>query len=158
MPGTKIYYISGPGRNRVGGISFNGSPITWQSQPVYDTWGPNFGGYWMCAEWMAWHQELEKKYGRQDANLIWYQAWNQQSSLSGPQNCKWDSTFTNYLINVGLLDPNEWAMILPTIVKDAGEVITSTTGAAATISKLIKPVAFLVLIGAGVWAYKKYVK
>lgn len=108
----------------------------------------------MCAEWMAWHQELEKKYGRQQANLIWYQAWNQQSFAAGPQNCKWDKTFTNYLINVGLLDPNEWAMILPNVVDAAG----NAAGAVSAISKLIKPAAILAGIGLGIWAYKTYVK
>jgi hypothetical protein len=159
MPGTKIYYISGARRNGVGTVYFDGQPITADSTPVYDTWGPNWlTGYWQCGEWMEWHKQLEKKWGRAQANAIWYAAWMQQSFAAGPQNCKWDKTFTNYLVAVGLLDPKEWAMILPNIVSNTGEVIVNITDAAAGVSRWIKLAAGVAVIGAGVWAYNKYVK
>ena len=157
MPkGTAIYYISGLGRRAsVGTVYFDGQAITAESTPVYDGWGPNWlSGYWMCGEWMEWHRQLELKYGRAEANAIWYAAWMQQGALSGPQNCKWDNNFTSYLTNVGLLNQNEWAMILPNVVDAAG----NAAGAVSSISSLIKPVAIVALIGAGFWAYKNYLK
>lgn len=169
---AKIYYISGLKskigtprkyvhvaaykRNfpKIGSVMFNGQPITAQSQPVYDGWGYQFDGYWMCGEWMAWHQALEAAYGRAQANAIWYTAWMQQSFGAGPQDCKWDNTFTNYLTAVGLLDPNEFSMILPTVSNIPGNVANTVSDVASW----IKPVAFIALLAGGAYVYKNYLK
>lgn len=158
---AKIYYIAGPAKRtpRIGTVMFNGQPITWQSQPVYDTWGPNFNGYWNCGEWMAWHVALTAKYGLQQANLIWYTAWiNGANSFGASTNdCKFDSQFTNYLVNVGLLNPNDFSLILPnilnaggTVVNQAGTIIENTASAAGSISKLLLP-AGLIALGFGAY-------
>lgn len=162
---AKIYYIAGPARKSaaVGTVTFNGQPITWQSTPVYDTWGPNFiDGYWKCGEWMAWHQALDQHFGRAQANLIWYTAWFQGANSFGAStnDCKFDSSFTNYFISVGILNPNDFSLIVPniinaggTVVNEAGEVIENAAGAAGTISKLILPFGFAAL---AYGAYKLY--
>lgn len=68
---------------------------------------------WGCEEWMRWHQELEKVYGRQIANDFWIKSFKSQSLWDSEYNwCKYNAEFARYFksvgINVGHIISNAW--------------------------------------------------
>lgn len=86
--------------------------ITAESVPVYDTFG--FSSHWECNDWILWHQSLVKKYGQDQADQIWANAWLDGLSVSGggrgtapgsgyvfdsvPIDCRtFNSSFKNYI-------------------------------------------------------------
>jgi hypothetical protein len=158
---AKIYYISGPS---VGAVSFNGQPITAQSVPVLDGWGP--GAYWECAEWQAWHAELLKIMSAKDAALVFIAAWNKQDSFAGPYNwCKYNATFRNYMKSKGVdIDSVVSAVLMPiftatgNIATSASDVVTNTAGAVSSVSSLAKPLFFTVAFAAMYVGYKTFVE
>jgi hypothetical protein len=146
--------ISGKRKNSVG------SAITASSKPVYDGWGP--GAYWGCAEWMLWHQQQVKAYGQQTANQNFIQAWGAQDSFMGPYNwCKYNAEFANYFAKQGI----ETGWLLSNLITGAQTVgtnvvttATNVSSGVATTSNMVKYLLPFAAIGAGVWAFDKYVK
>jgi hypothetical protein len=58
---------------------------------------------WGCTEWMRWHEELEKVYGRQVANDFWLKKWKEQSKWSNNYNwCKYNGEFDQYFKSVDI--------------------------------------------------------
>ena len=161
---AKVYYISGLKSAAQIGLTFNGAEITAQSQPVLDAWG--WDNHWGCEEWKAWFIELRKVMSAQDAALTFTQAWNQQDSFAGPYNtCKYNLPFRNFMRANGVnIDSIVSAIIDPlfdaagNLVQGGSDVITNTAGAASSISQLIKPLAFIAVLGAGYYGYKTFIK
>jgi len=157
---AQIYYISGVGKRYAG----MGAVITANTQPDYDDWGPD--EYWGCTEWKAWHMALVESLGLAAANIVFKTAWDKQDSFSGPYNwCKYDAAWVNYFLSNGLdLRSIVSAIIVPVVslpgnvVQTGSNVITNTTGAAESLSKLIKPVSILALGALAYYGYKTYMK
>ena len=170
---AEVYYISGVKDKRKKYVYVDayrrryphiGETITAQSQPDLDDWGPD--SYWGCAQWMNWHIELAKVMPLQQANLVWLTAWEKQTFGAYAKDwCKFDNTFVNYLVNVGLLDTAEPGMILPNVLNTGGAVVNAGSQAAQNASsavnfltKLIKPALVVGLIGAAYYGYKQVSK
>lgn len=158
--GTKIYYLAGLKKSpRVGVFD-----ITADSEPILDGWG--WAEYWSCSDWAEWHKLNVKKYGKQKANQKFTQWWSAQDGTAGPYNwCKYNAEFSKYFAENGIDVGN----VVSHIVTGADSVVTSTTGAATNLAsgventaktvKWLLPLAFTAaVIGAGYFAYKKYIK
>ena len=156
MAGTKIFYISGLKKSSNIG-SFN---ITADSTPALDGWGP--GAYWGCTDWMLWHQMNKQKYGQQAANQKFIQWWGSQDTFMGPYNwCKYNKDFANYFSSQGI----ETGWLLSNLITGAQTVgtnivttATNVSSGIATTSTMVKYLLPFAAIGAGVWAFDKYVK
>lgn len=57
------------------------SPITAESSPRYDGWGPD--NPWTGDEWIAWHRALEARFGTAEADRRWALAWLAGLSVAG---------------------------------------------------------------------------
>jgi hypothetical protein len=176
MPGTKIIYISGPARPRrparrgVGQfVADNWQPPTpWNiaatSVPVLDGWG--WGDYWQCPQWQQWHQLNKQAFGKAIADQKFIAAWQSQDSFSNPYNwCKYDSTFRNYFVAEGIdIDSIASAVVMPvynvlaTLLNGIDHTTTNAVDAVTSISKWIKPVAFVAAVAGGYWVYKNFLK
>lgn len=161
---AKVYYISGIGTKRkyvhvdaykrryprIGDVT----AITWQSQPEYDPWGPGSG--WGCEEWKQYHMALKEHFGLQQANTIFKLKWDAQGTFDSAYNwCKYNSPWITYFLNNGLDLRSAVSAIIVPIVTLPGDVIQNTGDTVSSISKLLKPIAFVALIGAGAYAYKQ---
>jgi len=155
MPaGTKIFYISGLSKNKIG------APISYNSAPQYDGWGP--GDYWSCAQWVEYHKALKQHYGANQAIAIWSAAWAAQDSFAGPYNwCKYSTEFAQYFANEGI----DVGWLLSHIVTGVDQVATgvvhttvNVASGAENVSKVLKYAAPLAVFGIGAWGFNKYVK
>lgn len=159
---AKIYYISGIGTPRKyvhvkahkRHFPHIGETITAQSVPQYDPWGAGSG--WGCEEWKQWHIALARYYGLDQANLLFKQAWDAQGTFDTAYNwCKYNRTWVNYFLSKGLDLRSALSAIIVPVTYLPGDVAQGAGDTVSTLSKFIKPVAILALIGAGAWAYKQ---
>lgn len=136
--------------------------ITADSIPDYDSWGPDT--YWSCNDWISWHVELKKKYGKDVANKTWQSAWDKQDSFEHNYNwCKYSGVFNKYVQAEGL-DATWW---LPNILNAAGDAtenlasgVTNSAQAAENVAKVLKyllpTVVILAAIGVLVYVAKQF--
>ncbi len=107
-----------------------------------------------CADWVAWHKNLVAAYGKDQADLIWMNAYTSLSFWSLDKSfCKYNSSFATYIADNNL---------------DAGNVISGTTnkaekvwnnvtnsvsnifGAGESLTKALKwiiPVVLIIVVG-----------
>ena len=119
--------------------------ITADSQPIYDGWG--WDDHWSCEDWIRWHQCLRTKYGLQQANYIFIDAFHKAETFADSYNCRsFNSGFREYARQNGFFDalfsgigiiaqPLGW---ITDTTSNIGEVISTSTGAAADIAKLLR--------------------
>lgn len=146
--------------------------ITADSKPVYDKWGFWEGSYWGCEEWRLWYFALKKKYGKDEARIIWVQAWEAQEPLSSPIDCRtYNTIFKEFIKAEGLADAvysglsglvfkgiNVGVEATGDIIEGAGAVVEGV-GTTSKALKYLIPVAFVVvLIGVGAYSYNAFVK
>jgi hypothetical protein len=55
--------------------------VTADSVPLYDTFGS--APYWGCNEWINWHKEMIKKFGKSQADIRFADAWLAGLSVTG---------------------------------------------------------------------------
>jgi hypothetical protein len=122
--------------------------ITWDSKPDYDGWG--WDDYWSCADWITWHKELVKKFGKDKANQLWLTAWQQQDPFESNYSwCKYDTAFSNYLKSQGI----DVGHLLSKVINTGGNVIENVGEAADSTTKILKWVLPVALIAGGVLLY-----
>lgn len=126
--------------------------ITANSKPDYDEWG--WDDYWSCADWIKYHQELKKVFGKEVAASMWYQAWEAQDGTSNPYNwCKYNSTFYDYFKK----ELGETWFIME--IGGAVGAIAEGTGTTAKVLKTAIPIIAVLAIAGGIWwGYKTYIK
>lgn len=113
--------------------------ITADSEPDYDAWG--IDEYWSCTDWIEWHKALAAKYGREQANSIWSQAWDKQGAWEHNYSwCKYNCDWSKYLLSQGI----DASWLLPKAFCGLSNIVTNTigvgenvTGAAKTVSKVV---------------------
>jgi hypothetical protein len=153
-------------------ISINGSaPITWDSQPVYDTlygWWYNVTP-WDCEDWTKWHRELERHYNStQRANDIWKAAWfDDQNSVFNSvvwnyaSYCPYDcSGFVTYFASKGITNIQGFDSAIYCGIANVGSAIIgavqNTADAVETTTKILKYAVPVVALAFGYYAYRRY--
>jgi hypothetical protein len=107
---------------------------TWNIAPDYDEWGKD--KWWSCEEWIMWHKELKKHFGKPTANDIWNYAFAQSGSLSGNLNCRTlNSAFRKY-VSDNDLSPFAGAGIFAPILQGYGTASDVVSGGLDTVSEV----------------------
>lgn len=129
-------------------------PITAQSTPNYDDWG--WDQYWNCEDWIAWHKELVKAYGLQQANLRFITAYHQASFGAASYDCRtFNRSFREYARQNGFLDALYQG--IGAIMQPVGPVIETGSNildVAVTTSSMLKkllPLVFILLVVIGMF-------
>lgn len=129
-----------------GGWPAANDPTNADSKPDYDGWGPD--SWWTSNDWMTWHRSLKARYGLDDANVRFVNAWQQQGALSAPLDARsFDTNFRDYAKANGFFDALYYG--LGALAKPIGtttDVITGVTQGVSTVANLAKyaiPVAAL---------------
>jgi hypothetical protein len=153
-------------------ISIQGTvPITWDSQPVYDTlygWWYNVTP-WDCDDWTRWHKELERHYNStQRANEIWKAAWfDDQNSVFNSivwnyaAYCPYDcSGFVTYFASKGITNIQGFDSAIYCGIANVGTaiigVVEGTAEAAATTAKMLKYAIPVAALAFGYYAYRRF--
>jgi hypothetical protein len=129
-----------------GGWPAANDPTNADSKPDYDGWGPD--SWWTSNDWMTWHRSLKARFGLDDANVRFVNAWQQQGALSAPLDARsFDTNFRDYAKANGFFDALYYG--LGALAKPIGtttDVITGVTQGVSTVANLAKyaiPVAAL---------------
>jgi len=133
---------------------------------VPDRDGGWFDSGWSCTEWMHWHKELVKSFGRNKANEMFVLEFDKQSSFDLQVNtCKYNSDFVKYFKSQGLNAGN----VLSNLIINTGKVVDEVGGGANELAKGVNSTArtlktFVPLLIAAVgiggiyYLYKNYLK
>lgn len=79
------------------------------------------------AEWINWHQNLKKMFGKKDANAIWVFAWSKRGGVDNPANT---TGLSNYMEKQGV-------DIERSTLDEIGEGLYDFTSGALTVGKWI---------------------
>ncbi|MCK5700228.1 MAG: hypothetical protein KAI29_03720 [Cyclobacteriaceae bacterium] len=121
--------------------------ITAESTPDYDMPFNPFDSAWTVNDWILWHKALKAKYGMEEAQRRFIEAWEDQSIWSMPYSWwKYNRTFTDYFNSQGF----DVGHTLSKTVTNVSKAIESTS----QLTKLLLPLGVVVL---GVYAYKQLV-
>lgn len=135
--------------------------ITADSKPDFDSWGPD--DYWSCDDWIFWHKKLKEKFGKDQADLTWINAWNSQGGTEHNYNwCKYGGSFNDYVRDEKL--GVSW--VLPNLLNDAAGLINSAGSSLGNVGDLITNVTkvlkwaipalvIVASIGVLIYGYKK---
>lgn len=106
--------------------------ITAQSIPDYDEWGSD--SYWTCQEWVLWHKALKAAYGKQQADVIFQNAWDNRSAFGHELVCSlYDSEFISYFKSQGY----SWDIVSGAIIT-VSDVAGNIGDAASNLTSLLK--------------------
>jgi hypothetical protein len=137
-----------------GGWPAANDPTNADSKPDYDGWGPD--SWWTANDWMTWHRSLKAKYGLDDANVRFVNAWQQQGALSSPLDARsFDTNFRDYAKANGFFDALYYG--LGALAKPIGtttDVISGVTQGISTVANLAK---FVIPVAALAFAYLFFV-
>lgn len=137
-----------------GGWPAANNPTNADSKPDYDGWGPD--SWWTANDWMTWHRSLKARYGLDDANVRFVNAWQQQGALSAPLDARsFDTNFRDYAKTNGFFDALYYG--LGALAKPIGattDVITGVTQGVSTVANLAK---FVIPVAALAFAYLFFV-
>jgi hypothetical protein len=137
-----------------GGWPAANDPTNADSKPDYDGWGPD--SWWTANDWMTWHRALKARFGLDDANVRFVNAWQQQGALSAPLDARsFDTNFRDYAKANGFFDALYYG--LGALAKPIGattDVITGVTQGVSTVANLAK---FVIPVAALAFAYLFFV-
>lgn len=137
-----------------GGWPAANDPTNADSKPDYDGWGPD--SWWTANDWMTWHRSLKARFGLDDANVRFVNAWQQQGALSAPLDARsFDTNFRDYAKANGFFDALYYG--LGALAKPIGattDVITGVTQGVSTVANLAK---FVIPVAALAFAYLFFV-
>ena len=137
-----------------GGWPAANDPTNADSKPDYDGWGPD--SWWTANDWMTWHRSLKARFGPDDANVRFVNAWQQQGALSAPLDARsFDTNFRDYAKANGFFDALYYG--LGALAKPIGattDVITGVTQGVSTVANLAK---FVIPVAALAFAYLFFV-
>lgn len=131
-----------------GGWKPENDPTNPTSTPDYDNWGPD--SWWTAQDWVTWHKALKAKYGLDEANARFINAWQKQGLFSAPLDARsFDTSFRDYAKANGFFDGLYYG--LGGVAKPIGtatDVVTGVTqgvSSLANLSKYLIPIAGLAL-------------
>ena len=139
-----------------GGFKPENDPTNADSKPDYDEWGPD--SWWTANDWLTWHRSLKARFGLDDANTRFINAWQQQGIGASPLDARsFDTAFRDYAKANGFFDALYYglgALVKPIgavtdVVSDVSTGISST----ASLTKYLLPIAGLALAYFAFMAY-----
>ena len=155
--------------------------ITADSTPDLDDWG--IDSYWSCEDWVAWHKELKKKFGLDEANRLFITEYHKGGFGASSFDCRSfnadfrkyakENNFFNALYDglAGLItqplgavkDVVSAASNTVSNVADAAEEAVSDASKAAdnifnTIKWVLPVLLVLAAIGASFYVYNRFIK
>jgi hypothetical protein len=105
---------------------------------------------------MTWHRSLKARFGLDDANVRFVNAWQQQGALSAPLDARsFDTNFRDYAKANGFFDALYYG--LGALAKPIGattDVITGVTQGVSTVANLAK---YVIPVAALAFAYLFFV-
>lgn len=147
-----------------------GEVLSADSVPVYGTAWNAWSGihYWTCDEWQLWYDLNAQKYGTQQAQIKFVDAWSHDDNQSvltwdaAGWSCGYDCDFTNYMRTKGL-DVANWGtqntctlVEIPSNLIDAGAAVSEGVKDTANTVSFLMPVTVIALTG--IFIYSQYQK
>ena len=139
-----------------GGFPPANDPTNADSTPDYDNWGPD--SWWTAQDWMTWHRSLKARFGLDEANVRFVNAWEKQGVLSAPLDARsFNTAFRDYAKANGFFDALYYG--LGALVKPIGAVTDVVSGVSqgisstASLTKYILPLAAIALAYMAFTAY-----
>jgi hypothetical protein len=132
--------------------------ISWNSVPDYDEWG--IDNSWKCVDWVNWHKELVKHYGKDRAKLIWEYAFAQGTEFASHWDCRTFNTDLRKYASQNNLSTYDSAGFISPVLATIGAGKDLFTGVANAMSmKKTKTILGILLIGgAGLFIYNRVKK
>lgn len=132
------------------------NPTNADSSPDYDDWGPD--SWWTAQDWLTWHRSLKAKYGLDEANARFINAWQKQGIGSSPLDARsFDSSFRDYAKANGFFDALYYgagALARPVgTVTDVVAGVTKGIESTANLTKYLIPIAAIALAYMAFTAY-----
>jgi len=131
-----------------GGFAPENDPTKPTSTPDYD--GIGWDSWWTAQDWMTWHKSLKARYGLDEANVRFINAWEKQTMGSTPLDARsFNVNFQDYAKANGFYDALYYG--LGALLKPIGAVTSVVSGASAgiatigSLSKYLLPIAGLAL-------------
>lgn len=130
-------------------------PTSADATPDYDSWFPD--DYWSASDWLRWHRALKERFGLEEANYRFIDAWSKQTLGAKPLDARsFNSEFKQYAKANGFYDALFYglgALARPvaagaTAVEAASEAVEDVSAAVTTTSSFAKyllPIAAVVM-------------
>lgn len=121
--------------------------ITCNSMP--DISGGWLDSGWSCNQWMLWHKKLVECYGKEQANEIFIDQWEKQSSIDTQYNwCKYDREFMNYFSKQGFTTHGiaELWVSAGNVADNVGKGAENTSSGAQFLAKFLPYLLIVVLL------------
>lgn len=140
-------------------VSNSGQQFRGLGAVPYDTDPKTISG---CNNWKLWHISLVDQYGRAKANLLFEEAWENQSFWGSDYNfCKYDCDWVNYFKSQGL-DVGHLLSNITCKTTDVAEDVLDTAGeltqGGISTAKVLKNTVPILLVGvlafAGYYGYQ----
>lgn len=126
------------------------NPTNPDATPDYDNWGPDT--WWTSNDWLTWHGSLKAKYGLDEANRRFINAWQQQGIGASPLDARsFDTRFRDYAKANGFFDALYYG--LGSLAKPIGtttDIVSGVTSGVSTVANLSK---YLIPAAALAFAY-----
>jgi hypothetical protein len=133
-----------------GGWKPENDPTKPTSTPDYDEWFPD--SWWTAHDWVTWHKALKTKYGLDEANARFINAWQKQGVLSAPLDARsFDTSFRDYAKANGFFDGLYYG--LGAVAKPIGATTDVVTGVTQGVSSLANLTKYLIPIAGLALAY-----
>jgi hypothetical protein len=137
-----------------GGWKPENSPTNPDATPDYD--GVGWDSWWTSNDWMTWHRSLKARFGLDEANVRFINAWQKQTIGSTPLDARsFDTNFRDYAKANGFFDALYYG--LGALAKPIGattDVITGVTQGVSTVANLAK---YVIPVAALAFAYLFFV-
>ena len=139
-----------------GGFPPANNPTNPDATPDYDNWGPD--SWWTAQDWLTWHRSLKAKYGLDEANARFINAWQKQGLFSAPLDARsFDTSFRDYAKANGFFDALYYgagSLVRPIgTVTDVVAGVTEGISSTASLTKYLIPIAAIALAYMAFTAY-----
>ena len=136
-----------------GGFPSENDPTNASSTPDYDNWGPD--SWWTAQDWLTWHRSLKTRFGLDEANSRFINAWQKQGIGSSPLDARsFDSSFREYAKANGFFDALYYG--LGSLVKPIGVTTDVISGVSTGISSTASLTKYIIPIAAVILAYMAF--
>ena len=139
-----------------GGFPPANDPTNPNSSPDYDGWGPD--SWWTAQDWLTWHRSLKARFGLEEANARFINAWQKQGIGASPLDARsFDTSFRDYAKANGFYDGLYYG--LGAIAKPLGtgtDVVAGVTEGISTTAALTKDLIPIAAVALAYMAFTAY--
>jgi hypothetical protein len=136
-----------------GGWKPENSPTNPDATPDYD--GIGWDSWWTAQDWLTWHRTLKARFGLDEANSRFINAWQKQTFGSSPLDARsFDTSFRDYAKANGFFDALYYG--LGALAKPIGTTTDVITGVTKGIEGTASLTRYLIPIAAVALAYMAF--